>query len=90
MKDLIIIAEIRKAQYRDEKGLYGHCVTRGPLSRIFIDETRAPATRIDTFFHEVAHSFLHWRSKAGEKRAEEVALAVGRAAAKAYKKALRG
>ncbi len=90
MKDLVIVVEMRRPKYKDEKGLYGHCFTRGPLSRIYIDATRERQSRADTFFHEITHAFIHWRDKTGGKKAERVALAVGRAAAKAYKKALRG
>lgn len=81
MKSLIIVVEFRKPNNKEEAELYGECVTENKsVSRVFINSEREPESRIDTFFHEMAHAFMHWRGKKGGPASEKLAREVGRAA----------
>lgn len=82
----IIIIEKRRARTKQERKQAGHCFTEDNMvSRIFINEDQRNLDIADTFFHEVAHAYMHWRGhKDGAKR-ERRALAIGVAAAKALR-----
>lgn len=85
--DHIIIIERRAARGKQERKEAGHCHTEDNMvSRIFINKNQRNLDIADTFFHEVAHAYMHWRGyKDGAKR-ERRAFAIGVAAAKALHK----
>ncbi len=86
MKQLVIVVERRKPQTAEEAKLHGLCITHGQImSRVFLHSGRPGHTRADTFFHEIAHAYMHWTGKKKGAAAEKVALRVGQAAAKAYR-----
>ena len=89
MKSLVILVEFRKPKTKEERGLYGLCVTENKsVSRVFINSQKEPNSRIDTFFHEMAHAFMHWRGRKS-KRSERIASYVGQAAEQAFNQALK-
>ena len=80
MKSLVIVIEFRPPRTKEEKGLYGLTETdERRVSRIFINSRKSPSTFLDTFFHEVAHAFMHWKGEKDERRSEKAARLTGEA-----------
>lgn len=81
-----ILIELRDARDAHEAKQMGHCFTEDKLvSRIFLNKKQSKDELVDTFFHEVAHAYMHWRGHKSSARRERKALAVGKVAAKALK-----
>ena len=78
----VITVEWRKPVTTEERKCFGVTVTEGELAKIFINESiNGQAEEIDTFFHEVAHAYMHFHpSKRTEKQQERVAESIGKAA----------
>ena len=60
MKRKVIVIDIRKRSNKTEQHLYGATDTNDDLSNIFIASGQSNEEFINTFFHEITHSFIHW------------------------------
>lgn len=87
MKSLVIVVEFRAPRTKDEKEVYGLTETEhgSNVSRIFINSRRVPHSRLDTFFHEVAHAFMHFKGEKNQKKAERAARLTGEAVNNVFK-----
>ena len=87
MQPRIIILEVRKPRTKEERGVFGMTVTEdGYKTNIFINENQTGEEMVDTFFHEVAHAYLHWIPKKYKPgKAEALASLVGHVAGAAWK-----
>lgn len=81
MKSLVIVVEFRNPRNREEAAVYGLTVTehKSNVAHIFINAKRAAHTRLDTFFHEVAHAFMHWKGEKNWRKEEKAARLTGEA-----------
>lgn len=86
MKTKVIVVEFRSGK-KSEKGLYGATDTEDGVSRVFINNRQATGEMINTFFHEIAHAFIHWQDS-GMSTAEEerIARLVGNVAEPCFRK----
>lgn len=87
MKSLVIVVEFRAPRTKDEKTVYGLTETEhgSQVSRIFINSKRAKYGHLDTFFHEVAHAFMHWKGEKSTAKAEKAARLTGEAVNNVFK-----
>lgn len=87
MKSLVIVVEFRAPRTKDEAGVYGLTETehKSNVARIFINARRAPESRLDTFFHEIAHAFMHFKGEKSTRKAEKAARLTGEAVNNVFK-----
>lgn len=86
MKSFVIVCELRGPKTAHERRLAGSCVTEDrAVSRVFLSTKQARGEMVDTFFHEMAHAYMHWRGYKNGKKAEKLALTVGRVVAKCFR-----
>jgi len=80
MKSLVIVVDYRAPRTREEAEIYGMTETEnGRVSRVFINSKRHKSTCLDTFFHEIAHAFMHWKGEKDGRKAEKAARLTGEA-----------
>lgn len=87
MKSLIIVVEFRAPRTKVEKSVYGLTETEkgSKVARIFINSRRAPESRLDTFFHEIAHAFMHLKGEKNTRKEEKAARLTGEAVNNVFK-----
>ncbi len=91
MKTFTLVVELRHPRNAEERKLAGLCVTEDRLvSRIFLNALQPAKDLADTFFHEMAHAYMHWRGYKRSKRQEKLAHAVGKAAEAQFRRISRG
>lgn len=74
----VITVRVRPLARDNKKTLYGCTETNGDVSNIEINSKQGTQEFINTFFHEVAHSFIHWYgSGISPKEEERLARLVG-------------
>lgn len=77
MKRKIIVIDERK-RAKKEQELYGCTETDGDVSSIFIASYQSKEEFVNTFFHEIAHSFIHWYGvKVTAQEEERLARTIG-------------
>lgn len=90
MKSLVIVIDYRAPRNKEEQDVFGLTETEsGVVARIFINARHGKVHMIDTFFHEVAHAFMHWTGFKKIRAGEKVADLVGRAVDKTFREVLK-
>lgn len=87
MKSLVIVVEFRNPRTKEEAAVFGITETQNGshVSRIFINARKAPNTHLDTFFHEIAHSFMHFKGEKNQRKEERAARLTGEAVNNVFK-----
>jgi hypothetical protein len=87
----VIIVEFRQGN-RSEKGLYGTTETIDGVTTIFIEARQGKGEMLNTFFHELAHAYMHWQEDETIDATEEecVARLVGNVAEPCFRRYKRG
>lgn len=83
----VIVVEIRQAK-KNEKGLYGQTLSEDGISKVFINSRQSQGEMLNTFFHELAHAYIHWQddSSLSDDEEERIARMVGNVAEPCFRR----
>jgi|GEM_PF-7076745 len=85
-KTKVIIVEFRQGK-KAEKGLYGATETVDGVTKIFLESRQSQGEMINTFFHELAHAYIHWQNEVLPTKDEErIARLVGNVAEPCFRR----